>query len=225
MGLMKKKERAKLTERFAEITHPVTLVMFTQQFECNYCSVAREMVEELADLSDKISVSVHDFVADRDLAEECGVDKIPAIVVRGDRDHGVRFFGVPAGYEFTALVEDILAVGRGGDDLKDLDAQVVELLSSVDRPVRLQVMVTPTCPKCPRAVLTAHRLAMASDHITADMVEVTEFPYLINKFDVVGVPHTVIDLIDDFHHVVGAQPPQALAEAIVEALAQRDSAG
>ncbi len=89
------------------------------------------------------------------------------------------------------------------------------MLALVDRPVHLQVMVTLTCPYCSRAVATAHRFAMASEHITADMVETTEFPHLAVKYDVQGVPKT---MINDTHSVLGAQPELLVAREVLKAL-------
>jgi predicted DsbA family dithiol-disulfide isomerase len=52
-------------------------------------------------------------------------------------------------------------------------------------------------------VLLAYQLALESDLITAHMVEAIEFPHLANKYDVMGVPRTVID---ETIHVEGAYP-------------------
>jgi alkyl hydroperoxide reductase subunit AhpF len=92
-------------------------------------------------LSEKLSFEVHDFVAEKDLAERYGVDKIPATVLVGEKDYGIRFFGVPAGYEFTVLIEEIREVGKRDPGLKD---NVMSELAKVDQPVHLQVLISPT---------------------------------------------------------------------------------
>ncbi len=56
---------------------------------------------------------------------------------------------------------------------------------------------------------------MASDHITADMVESSEFSFLAVKYNVHGVPHTVIN---EQHSVVGAEPEMELARAVLKAI-------
>jgi predicted DsbA family dithiol-disulfide isomerase len=81
--------------------------------------------------------------------------------------------------------------------------------------VQIQVFVTPTCPYCPRAVILAHALAMASEHVTAAMVEATEFPQLANRYQVYGVPRTVIN---DVIHVEGAVPESALIQKLMGVL-------
>ena len=92
VGLLEDKDKEQLVKLFERLENGVTLVMFTQEFECQYCQTTRELLEEVAELSDKISIEVHDFVEDAELAETYGVDKIPATVVLGDRDYGIRFF-------------------------------------------------------------------------------------------------------------------------------------
>jgi len=141
MGVLKDRDKKTLTKVFGELTGQVKLVMFTQEVECEYCQLTREMVEEIAALSDKLSVEVHDFVQDASKAKEFGVDIIPAVVVMGDRDYGIRFYGIPAGYEFNTLIETILDVSRGEHGLPQ---SVVDELAKVDQPVHLQVMITPT---------------------------------------------------------------------------------
>ena len=141
MGVLKDKDKKALAKIFGELTGQVKLVMFTQDVECEYCQLTREMVEEIAALSDKISVEVHDFVQDASRAKDFGVDKIPAVIVMGDKDYGIRFYGIPAGYEFSTLIETILDVSRGEHGLPQ---SMVNEIAKVDQPVRMQVMITPT---------------------------------------------------------------------------------
>jgi glutaredoxin-like protein len=217
MSLLREKDREHLIQEFAELEQPVALVVFTQEFECQYCKETRQIAEELAELSDRLSVQVYDFVADKELAEQYGVDKIPATVVTlgGDeaRDYGIRYYGIPSGYEFSSLVHDILMVSVGESGLS---AATRNWISELTEPLHLQVFVTPTCPYCPQAVLLAHQLALESDLIQADMVEATGFPELSIKYQVMGVPRTVIN---DTVHVEGAAPEPVLLARLRQALA------
>lgn len=141
MAVLKEKDKKQLIDILKGIEKDVTIVMFTQEMECQYCEMTRMMLEEISGLSDKLSLEVHDFVADADLAKKHGVDKIPAVVLMGDRDYGIRFYGVPAGYEFQVLVEDILDVGKRDPGLSK---EAMTELAKVDRPVHLQVFISPT---------------------------------------------------------------------------------
>ncbi len=197
MGLLSREDAVVVEEEFEKhLEHHVKLVMFTQEHECAYCRETHELLEELAELSELVTLEVLDFVADGDVAERLGVDKIPAIAVlrsssgSDDIDYGIRLYGIPSGYEFTSLLEAIKLVGNGEHGLSDF---TVEKLEAAHGPIHLQVFVTPTCPYCPQAVVLAHHLAFASPLVTADMVEATEFPHLANKYQVMGVPRTVVN--------------------------------
>ena len=141
MGILKDKDKKKVANIFRDIGKDVKIVMFTQEMECPHCEMTRTMLEEVSALSDKISLEVNDFVADADLAKKYGVDKIPATVLLGDKDYGIRFYGVPAGYEFNVLVEDIVNVGKRDPELSK---EVMAELAKIDRPVHLQVLISPT---------------------------------------------------------------------------------
>lgn len=210
MGFLKDEDKEKLKEIFKVLQDDVKLIMFTQEHECEFCKITREILEETTSLSDKITLEVFDFVADAELAKSYGVDKIPAIVLRRSKDHGIRFFGIPSGYEFTTLIEDIIDVSRNEPELTP---ETMEALSPVNYPVHIQVFVSPTCPYCPAAVRTAHKLALAFDNIQSDMVETSEFPHLVNKYDVQGVPAIIIN---ENTQLVGAQPEEQFVKAILE---------
>jgi len=142
MGVLKDSDKTELKKIFsAQLTGRCLMVMFSQENECQYCRSTREMLEELAGLSDKIVLEVHDFVADAELAEKYRVDKIPATVLVGERDYGIRFFGVPGGYEFNVLIQDILNVSRRNSGLPE---DILTILKKVDKPVHLQVLALPT---------------------------------------------------------------------------------
>jgi glutaredoxin-like protein len=211
MAVIKDKDRAYLKKQFNALENPVKIVVFSQEVECEYCKLTRSMAEELADTSPKLAVEVYDFVKDEAKVKAYGVDKIPALILEGASYRAVRFFGVPAGYEFTTLVEDILEVSKGTPDLTE---KTKNALAGIEKSVHMQVFISPTCPYCPRAVRMAHKFALASKKVTGDMIEVSEFSHLAVKYDVQGVPKTVIN--EDLE-VVGAQPEEAFLEKVLEA--------
>lgn len=216
MAMISEKDRKVVADRLSRLTGAVKLVVFTQEFECQFCKETRELVEEVASLSDKITVQIRDFVKDEAEAKKLGMDEIPAIGVfgEGDKDYGLRFYGIPAGYEFMSLLESIEIVSKGESGLS---AAGKEKLKGLKKPVYLQVFVTPTCPYCPRAVVQAFRLAVESPNVRASMIEATEFPHLANKYQVSGVPHTVIG--DSPQPIIGAYPEVAALDMILNAVA------
>jgi glutaredoxin-like protein len=164
--------------------------VFTQDFECELCREARELAQEIAQLSNKIAVEVYDFVKDAKKASEFMVDKVPALVLMGKHDYGVRYYGIPAGYEFATFLKDLKMVSKGATELSEKSRS---RLASVSSPVHIQVFVTPTCPYCPKAVSLAHQFAIENPHVRADMIDVAEFPHLGQKYAVMGVPKVVIN--------------------------------
>ncbi len=211
MSLLSEEDKREVQARLADLKGRVKLVMFTQELECQYCRETQALLEDVASLSDKISLEVHNFVLDKDKAEQYGVDKIPAVIVEGQRDYGIRFYGIPAGYEFAALLEDIKMVSSGESGLSQGTKEAIDDLS---HPVHIQVFVTPTCPYCPRAGLTAHQMAFESELVRADMVEATEFPHLANRYGVYAVPKVVINETTSFE---GALPEPQFLQYVLQA--------
>ncbi len=209
MAIIKEKDAELLKETFSErLRSDVTLVFFTQEHECMYCRETREFLEELVSLSDKLHLETYDLVADAEEAERHGIDKTPAIKIVGDQDYGVRYFGMPMGYEFSVIVEDIIDVSWG---TTEMDPETMGNVLPIDERLHIQVFVSPTCPYCPQMVRAAHKFAILNPFITADMVEITEFPDLVQKYDVMGVPKTIIN--EEFS-IEGAYPEKAFSEYV-----------
>lgn len=221
MPILKEREREQVQKQFEGLVNPVKLVMFTQKIECEYCEETRMMVEEVAALSDKVTAEIYNFITDKEVAEKYGVDKIPAIAILGvhpqgsspeEKDYGIRYYGIPAGYEFSALIEDIKTVSSGQSGLLE---ETKVTLAQIDEPVHMQVFTTPTCPYCPRAVVLTHKMALESEHIRADGIEAMEFPHLAIKYQVQGVPRTVIN---ETMFIEGAVPEPIMVEGVLKAL-------
>ena len=143
MSLLSAQDEQALKQHLSEIQKPVTTVLFTQTFGGTESGiVARQVLDEIARLNDKISVVEKNFVLDLDDRAKYGVDKSPAIVILADgEDTRMRMYGAPVGYEFVGLVEAILIAGTGKLDLED---STVALLAAVTEPTHIQVFSTPT---------------------------------------------------------------------------------
>ena len=192
-----------------KMENPVKIVMFTQEIECKFCSDTRQLAQEFATLSDKITVEVYDFIVNADKAKEYCIDKIPALAIIGAKDYGVRIYGIPYGYELQTLIEAVVNVSRGRTDISD---KTKAILAEVKAPVHIQVFVTLTCPHCPVAAAVAHKLAIESPMIRADVIDASEFPQLAQKYSVIGVPKVVINEKVEF---VGAFNEDLFAEHVL----------
>ena len=141
MSLIEEKDKKAIQDKLKDVAGPVKIINFTQELQCQYCRETRQLMEELAALSGKLSVEVFDFEIDKEKAKKYNIDKIPATVIEGPKDYGIRFYGIPAGYEFATLLEDIVAVSKSKTGLAD---KTREKLKTVTQPVHIQVFVTPT---------------------------------------------------------------------------------
>ena len=143
MALLSAQDEQVLTQHLSAIEKPVTLLLFTQAIGGSESGpVARQVLDEVARLNDKITIVDKSFVLDVDDRSKYGVDKEPAIVILADgQDTRMRMFGAPTGYEFVGLVEAILIAGTGTLDLQD---ETLALLATVQTPTNIQVFSTPT---------------------------------------------------------------------------------
>ncbi len=150
MPLIQEEDRKFLVDYFSkELVDPVKLVYFTQHQSplvvpgnvCMYCKETGELLEEVASLSDKIEVEVHDLLKDEAVAKQYGIEKIPAVIITGRNKGKIRFFGIPSGYEFASLVEVIKDVSKGSSDLTEATKKEI---GKVANPLHIQVFVTPT---------------------------------------------------------------------------------
>ena len=141
MGLIGEEDAVEIRERLSGMVNPVQLIHFTQELNLEYGREARQLIEELGGMSDKLSVEVCNFLLDKDHVAEYGIDKVPATVIRNGKDHGIRFYGIPAGYEFSTVLDTILAVSQGDSGLKQ---ESKEKLAAITEPLHLEVFVTPT---------------------------------------------------------------------------------
>jgi len=205
-------EKDALKKKFAALVNDVEIAVFTQELECQFCKETRELALGLAELSQKLKVKVYDFVKNGDEAIKYNIKKIPAIAVIGSKDYGVRYYGVPAGYEFAAFMDDIIDVSRGTTSLSET---LKKKIAEIKKAVHIQVFVSPTCPYCPKAARHAHQFAIENELIRADVIEMTEFPYIVQRYSVMSVPHVVINENTSF---VGAQPAEVFIEQIHMAL-------
>ena len=143
MALLSVQDEKVLTDHLAALEKPVSILLFTQTIGGSESGpVARQVLDEIARLNDKIRVEEKNFVLDLDDRAKFGIDQSPALVFLADgQDTRMRMFGAPTGYEFVSLVEAILIAGTGHVELED---STRALIAGVDRPTKIQVFSTPT---------------------------------------------------------------------------------
>jgi glutaredoxin-like protein len=211
-----------------DLASRVRLDLFTQRRstiyvpgreECLYCDEAQTLLEELASLSGRISLSVHQLSQAAPLAKELGVDKVPGIVIRGQANRPLRFFGLPSGGQFAGFVEAIIEAARGSVDLA---AESIKQLRKLKTDVRLQVFVTPACAYSPPVARIAFKLGLQSVRVKADVIEIAEFPSIIERHALRATPTT---LIGESLALLGAIDEATLVRSIMRVAEGRPQAG
>lgn len=203
--------RQQVSDLFEQLENDVTIHLFTKDHQCLYCGDTQDLVNQVAEISDKLIVKEHKDEIGTGFAAELGVRFHPAIVLHGAGEYKVRFYGIPAGHEFSALIGSIIDVSRG---IPALPADIMEDIQSIDKPVHIQVFTTPQCPYCPAMVRLAHQAAILNPNIEADMIEALEFQELATKYQVFGVPKSIFN--EDIS-VEGLTPPELFVEKLFEA--------
>jgi alkyl hydroperoxide reductase subunit AhpF len=141
MGLITEQDAVEIRQRLQEMAGPVTLIHFTQELNLELGAETLQLMKELVALSGKLSLRVFNFLLDKEKVAEYRVDKVPATVIQNGKDYGIRFYGLPAGYEFSALLDVILAVSKGDSGLL---ATSRNKLAQLTHPLHIEVLVTPT---------------------------------------------------------------------------------
>ena len=187
--------------------------------ECQYCEEIQTLLEELASLNDRLNLTVHDFDSAGPLAESLAVDKVPAIVIRGVTNRRLRYFGLPSGTQFPAFVDTLVDASRGTVDLKP---QTLRQLKKVKSDVKLQVLVTTGCPYSPLMARLAVKIALQNPRFKVDIVEIGEFPALIQRYRVRAVPTTIFD---DKLGLPGAMDEETLLQTAVKVIEGKPLSG
>jgi glutaredoxin-like protein len=210
VGFLNDKIKSDVKNDFIILDKKVKLIVFSQEVECSSCKDTVAMAEEIATLSSKISVERYNFVADKAKTEQYKIDKIPAIAVVGEKDLGIRFYGLPGGYEFVSFIDAIILVSTENSGLAQ---KTKEAISKIAKTINIKVFVTLTCPHCTGVVKLANRFAIENKLILSDMIEATTFPHLANKYNVFSVPKVVINETVQFE---GALPEEKFLENILK---------
>lgn len=198
-----------LKDRFAsEMKEDVSIHLYTKG-EGEYAQFSKQMVEELAELTDKIKLKM---VSDEE-AGTLGMKTDPTFLIGKDQGFNIIYNGSPAGHEAGAFIEGLVMASSGNSQLSP---QHVEQLQSLDKDIRTQVFVTPSCPHCPQSAILAMKIAVANpEKVTAEVVEAQENMELSQQFRVSSVPQQVIN--GDLNSItVGAQPDTKFVDQVLQ---------
>jgi glutaredoxin-like protein len=186
----------------------VRLVFFEQTIGCDTCGPTRRALEQITRDNPGVILEVLNLVLDKEKAVEYGVDRVPAIIISAPGCDRIRYYGAPLGNELPTLLQAINMAAKGETELGD-DSRL--RLKDLAKPVTLQVFFTPTCVYCPRMISLANQAAIQSPFITTAAIDATEFPDLVRRYNVNGVPKTVIN---GTREIMGAVPEEQFVAAV-----------
>jgi len=213
MSILENDVKEELKNIFLELgDKKVKIVFFKESLNCQICPQIEELLKDMVSLSDaKLELEIYNRVTDQDKSLEYSVERTPAIFIENDEvKKRVVFYGAPIGYEFVSLIE---AIKNISNNKTDFDNNILDRIKNIENNIRIKVFVTPTCPYCPSAVVSAHKLAIVSDKIRSEMIEVNEYPELASLYNVEGVPKIVIN---DKVHLLGAQSISSIIDSILQ---------
>lgn len=202
MKMFNEELQTQLKEVFNDLKDDVTIALFTKEGDCYTCAETLAYMEEVAELSEKLTLKRYDIEKDADKTKEYNIEMVPSIVLLNAKGeyHGVKFNGIPAGHEINSFIPALLEVSGHESELpKDLEDRI----RKIDKPVNIKVFVTLSCPHCAGAVQKAHKMALMNKFIDAEMIEAESFGELSDKFNVSSVPKIVIN---EKVELVGNQP-------------------
>jgi glutaredoxin-like protein len=216
MAIIDQKLKAQIAGTFSKgLKDEVRIWLFTSKDKavCEQCENTTTLVRELCEIDPRLKLFEYDIDEHRKEAKVLGVERAPALLLQGAKPAGIYYYGIPSGYEFGSLLEDIIDVSNSRSRLSE---KTKEAARSIDADIDIKVFVTPTCPYCPEAVRTAHQIALENSRVRASMIEAMEFSDLAERYGVMGVPKVVINDKVSFE---GAVPEDTFIAHINEALA------
>ena len=186
----------------------VRIIFFEQSIGCETCAPTRRVLEQISQDNPDVALETFNLVLDKDKAAEYGIDRVPAILIATPRCDRIRYYGAPLGNELPTLLEAIHMAASGQTVLSEQNRARLKTLAA---PVTLQVFFTPSCVYCPQMISLANRAAIESPLVSTVAIDATEFPDLVRRYNVNGVPKTVIN---DAAEIMGAASEDAFVAAI-----------
>ncbi|HHW79230.1 MAG TPA: glutaredoxin, partial [Acholeplasmataceae bacterium] len=179
-----------ITDFLEHMVNPVHIKLFITEGEPS--DVTKQLLEELTSFNNKLTLETFDFSKNNEKASEYGLTGAPSFVLLDDKleNKGILYSGIPLGHEINSLLSGIIDVS--GYPIA-FDEETLNAIKAIDKEVSIKVFVTMSCPYCPGAVSTAHRLALLNPNIKAEMVDAQTFNDEAVKYDVTGVPKIVFN--------------------------------
>ncbi|MFH1222316.1 MAG: thioredoxin family protein [Candidatus Micrarchaeota archaeon] len=188
MAMLDDATKKEVEKQLKELKVPVKLIYFDKA--THMAEHIKEILSEIAKLSNKVQVEIHDLAKEQDVAKQFGVEDAPVIIFKSSLVKGdARYYGIPSGYEFAGFLE-MLRLAGGASPLNEAAGKYFDALA---QPLKMEVFVTPQCPHCPTSAYLAIKFAASSSKVKGYVYEAMEFQEMTAKYRVMGVPKTIIN--------------------------------
>jgi glutaredoxin-like protein len=194
MALLAENDREAIRGHFDRMTADVTVTLT----KAPGVNDTENILKELCELTERLTLNIVESNGETTVLPTLSIGRTGRVIFRG----------TPSGYEFSSLLTAIIDAGRDAGGLSD---ETRNFLNDLQNDLHIKVFVTPTCPHCPPSVVLAHRMAAYSSRVTAEAIEANEFPDMAAKYEVQGVPRTVVN---ESFASEGAQPESYFIEAL-----------
>ena len=183
-------DKAELNKMLVNMDGNVEILFFKSESGCFSCTKTETLVREIDQLSNKISLKVYDVEKDKEIATKYDIELVPAIVVVGKENYGLKHYGFPGGKEFNPLFEAMIYSSMSRPQATE---EITKKLNTIENPVEVKVFVTSTCPSCPDMVRIADMYSIVSDKISTVVIMSNEFEDYSKNYKITAVPTTVIN--------------------------------
>ena len=157
---------------------------------CPDCRSTLELLQEVTAVSDLVSLGVHEFGHDPQLAAEYDVDRVPGIVVNGGSGRRLPLYGLPLGHFLPVLLDAMLRVAREPGEPPE---EVTRILDEVDEPLQVRVVGSVRHSPATQAAIVAYTLASYFDPVQASVYAMESFPELVRDLDMTHTPLTFVN--------------------------------
>lgn len=188
--VLSESDKTEIKKMLVGMDNKVEILLFTSESGCFSCSKTETLMTELDQLSDKISLKVYDTEKNKDMATKYNIELVPAIVIIGKEDYGIKHYGFPGGKEFNPLLEAMISSSMESPKPSE---EIVKKINTMSNPVEVKIFVTPTCPSCPDMVRGAYYYSLVSDKISTVTIMSNEFEQYSNNYKITAVPTIVFN--------------------------------
>lgn len=183
--------RAQLKGVLARLEKNVTLVSIVD--ESNSKSIElRDLILDIADLDERVSAEIYSKGENIEVENEIHADKYPVVALldNNKKYSGVKFHGVPGGHELNSFILAIYNLGSAGQQISE---ETLNNIKKIDKDINIKVCVSLSCHLCPDVVVSSQRIAIENEKVEAEMIDISKFKEIKDKFKVMSVPAIIVN--------------------------------